>query len=210
MTKRNPYPSSWRRLYVAAYRHCRDTDGELCARCHKRPVKKGQSISDPLSQCPSLEVDHIDSDKSHNPIDGSNWQLLCHRCNCIKRSQQLKNHGTRPSPSGPPIIAEREREGERGKESERNRFIVKYMEMEKNLQAEGEFHRFVDTQIKRMGSIKKRVLLDAAANDFRIKTENTISQQALSRYLDKRTNELNGDLIQFRDAEEEWAIKLRF
>ena len=83
---------------------------------------------------------------------------------------------------------------------------MKYMEMEKNLMAEIEFHRFVDIQIKRMGQVKKRVLLDAAAHDFLLKTENTISQQALSRYLDKRTNPINGDLRAFKDADEEWAI----
>jgi hypothetical protein len=197
MTPKSKYPSNWRKLRATAYRFCTQRDGELCSNCHKRPVK---IVNDPPSQCKQLDVDHRDGNARHNPPDGSNWQLLCHKCNCLKRSEEWKNSGTKISmPPSLLSLREREREG----------LIVKYMEMEKNLLAENEFHRFVDTQIKRLGTVKKRLLLDAAANDFRLKTDNTISQQALSRYLDKRTNPINGDLQAFKDSEEDWAIRLR-
>ena len=75
------YPRSWRRLRPIAYALKVKQDGELCKRCHKHPVKEGQSISDPASQCKRLDVDHIDNDKQNNPETGENWQLLCHPCN---------------------------------------------------------------------------------------------------------------------------------
>jgi hypothetical protein len=90
------------------------------------------------------------------------------------------------------------------------------MEMAKSLQAVPMFNQFIDSQLRQKGAMKKRVLLDAAANDFRLKTKgpgnpdgNSVTQQMLSRYLDQRTNDVNGDLEEYDDAEADKAIKFR-
>lgn len=44
-------------------------DGEQCRVCKKIPPEV------------YLELDHIDGNKHHNPIDGSNYQLLCRKDN---------------------------------------------------------------------------------------------------------------------------------
>jgi hypothetical protein len=43
--------------------------GEYCRHCHREPPEV------------FLEIDHTDGNKNHDPIDGSNYQLLCRPCN---------------------------------------------------------------------------------------------------------------------------------
>jgi hypothetical protein len=56
-------------------------DGEFCQHCQKEP---------PIVY---LEIDHVDGNPNHNPIDGSNYQLLCRSCNRKKnpRGKAKKN-----------------------------------------------------------------------------------------------------------------------
>lgn len=65
------------RLRKYAYGLVKKRDGEKCRICGR----KGNSLT--------LIVDHIDDNDSHNPRDGSNWQLLCRRHN----NPHLKNPG---------------------------------------------------------------------------------------------------------------------
>ena len=54
------------------YKKLCERDGECCRICRRVPPNV------------YLEVDHIDGDKNNNPVDMSNFQLLCESCNRMK------------------------------------------------------------------------------------------------------------------------------
>jgi hypothetical protein len=144
-------------------------------------------------------VDHIDNDKANNPEDGTNWQLLCDSCNIKKNPRGPQKSSMFSSHKHLNLSHKREIEN----------LKVRYMTMAKNLAAEPTFRQFTERTLKTHGALKKSELLNAGAEDFHLKTGETISQQALAKYLDKWTNRLNGWLECFRDSEEDWAIRLR-
>ncbi len=57
---------------------CIGRDGAICIDC-KTNLSELKSVA---------HVDHKDGNKNNNPIDGSNWQMLCHSCNAIKWHKQ--------------------------------------------------------------------------------------------------------------------------
>jgi hypothetical protein len=182
------------KLREKAYILCRDRDGEKCngscgGRVPANPVK------DPLREVPYLTVDHIDGDSSHNPTDGSNWQLLCQSCNNKKRKMPTKK--TRSIDKFPRYkeycASLREGVGTREYAGKITR------EMEKNDEAELVFRRFVEDILEEFGEMKESELLNSGAmNHFLVyKRKKNISQEALRRYLHKWTSPVNGDMERF-------------
>jgi len=53
---------------------CLSRDGYCCIKCKT-------SLTDLSSVA---QIDHIDNNNKNNPLDGSNWQLLCGSCNVRK------------------------------------------------------------------------------------------------------------------------------
>ena len=47
-----------------------------------------------------LTVHHRDHDHDNNPVDGSNWELLCVYCHDNEHQRQLEAAGGRTDPSG--------------------------------------------------------------------------------------------------------------
>lgn len=57
---------------------CIGRDGRNCVKCGLMFTKLNSVVN----------VDHTDGNSENNPIDGSNWQLLCHSCNVQKFHRQ--------------------------------------------------------------------------------------------------------------------------
>lgn len=171
------------RLRAKAYKLLKDRDGEKCVDCKRIPTKE---VKNPLREVRKLIVHHLDNNNDHNPPDGSNWLLLCQPCN-IKRRVLKAKRSTRKFASFKRLKLSLTRE------SEREEPIIRYAEMWKNRQAEQLFRDFVAQTISELKEVEKGDLLDAGAENHYKKTQDHISQQALKRYLDKLSNDINGN-----------------
>jgi hypothetical protein len=187
------------RLHAAAYALLVIRDGEKCSECGRIPVGE---IKDLLKEVPKLVIHHVDGNNDNNPADGSNWKLLCQRCNVLRDPRGPQAYPKFSSHLRLKMSHENERE------TEKHTLRVRYLEMAKSLEAEPIFREFVCRTIKALGAVKKWDLLDAGAEDFHKQTENTISQQALAKYLDKLCNPINGAFEYFRQ-EEDWFVRRR-
>ena len=197
---------------AAADQLCRTRDGEKCVDCGRVPVAE---VKDEQFETHQLIVHHRNNDPSDNPADGSNWILLCQRCNikrdprgkrtCPKFSShlRLKEARERAHPQFVPLRHEMIYPPARDIEGDVPR--VRNMEMAKNLQAEPLFIEFVTKIVSKHVQVNKLDLLDAGAQNFRNKTGNTISQQALGSYLKKLCNPFNG-IYRYQQVDGEWFV----
>lgn len=170
-----------------AYAFCVKRDGNKCVVCKRHPVAK---VSDPKHEVKELVVDHLDNDNSNNPDDGSNWELLCRRCNALKnphgkRGDLKFNRHLRLEHS---LVCGGSSEQQ---DEDRRARWRQSKELEKSDKAEKIVRLYVKQQLKLYESIPKSDLEDAAAEHCTLQGVQ-ISQTTVSRYLRKFSNRLNG------------------
>jgi hypothetical protein len=194
----------------AAKLKCATRDGLRCnnPECHKKP---GEKYLDSHNQEKKtyLELDHVDGNPENNPSDGSNWQLLCVPCNRLKSAPDRKR---KPKFQGhiefrKSLELKIKRYGKANKE----RLLMQYATMEKNRNAEPIVKDFINKTVESLGSVEKSVLINAAAEEVSLRSEGTISQQAVKNYLDKKCNPINGTLEYFEHPKQSghWMVRKR-
>ena len=171
-----------KRLRIYAWNLMLHRDGsKRCAYCGRRPVKKGEKFN-PKKHAKNFVIDHINNEKTDNPLDGSNWNQACKSCNTKK---DHKHHSTSPKFNK---HIEYKQYIERKNESERR--VPR--ELEKGEEAEQFFRGYVKKTFETLKEVSEKILVNSGKEEFNRVTGKTISQQALGTYLDAMTNPLNG------------------
>ncbi len=179
---------------------CAERDGDRCndPSCHIAGPKYRQKAGR------NLDLDHIDRNPINNPTDGSNWQLLCHPCNC-KRSPRGKQrnerfNGIKKLEEYRKSKKEREWIGPDEWMWQRDRMMP--AQMKKNMEAEPLFReaalRYADKHIEPT----RKKLIDYACEKAKV------SQQTGARYLDKMCSE-SGDLKYDENSNGEMTVRRR-
>ena len=165
-----------------AFDFCADRDGG--AFCQKAKTDGDRCTKE-------LVLDHKDNNSSHNPPDGSNWQILC------------RGHNHRKNPRGKirfdgmaklKHLRERGGEQERLEEFEARPARPQHAEMKKNIDCEPVFRRTVAHLVDKHGEVEQKTLINAASEKA------GVSQQTGTRYLEKLTSIL-GDFKAFKKEE---------
>jgi hypothetical protein len=198
---RGPMPRMNPRQHAAAYQFLVLRDGEKCGDCNKLPVAE---VQHPDKEVRKLIIHHVDRNPSNNPVDGSNWLLLCQSCN------------VRRDPRGPQSYAKFTSHLRlktyylSEKDVEKHTPKPRYAEMAKSEEAHLLFRSFVAETVAKLVSVNKWTLLDAGAEEFHKRTGQSVSQQALAKVLDQLCNMINGDFQYCQEGEEgDWFVRRR-
>ena len=170
------------KLTPSETRHARDMvrerDGNKCAKC-------GKTFNEYFHEKKrDFDLHHVDANPANNPEDGSNWQLMCHPCNC--KNDPAQHPGKRNYSFNKafelPSTSEREHVGEdEWKWRER---VQKPATMKKNEAAEPMFRIAVEKQMNKYGVRKRKDLLDECCESC-TEQGTSLSQATGARYLDK-------------------------
>jgi hypothetical protein len=175
------------KMRQVAYEFCVKRDGKKCTVCKRHPVAK---VTDPDREVKELVVDHLDNDNSNNQPNGSNWQLLCRRCNALKNP-----HGRRAKVKFNKHLRLKQSlvcggSSEQQDEDRRARWRQS-KELEKSDRAEPIVRLYVQQQLRAYESLPKSDLEDAAAEHCTLHGVQ-VSQTTVARYMRKFCNPLNG------------------
>ncbi|MGA9363321.1 MAG: HNH endonuclease [Bacteroidota bacterium] len=182
-----------------AKEQCAERDGVQCNRklghgCGRKPPEV------------YLELDHIDGNIENN--DRSNHQLLCRHCN-RKKDSRGQGRGRKFFHFSDKIMSLRNKNRGKGPRRGKEKLLVQYVSMEKNLVSEPIVVVFIQETVGRLRLVEEVDLVNAAAEEVRKRTGRTISPQTVRIYLEKLCNPINGIFEYWKDGEDRWFVKIK-